>query len=246
MNESTNEHMCGRFALLTHAEALIEKFGVEEVINRPEPRYNIAPSQNVTVVVQRKARQLTEMRWGLIPFWAKDVSIGNRMINARAETVAEKPSFRNAFRKRRCLILADGFYEWQKVGKIKIPTHIRLKSREPFAFAGLYEYWKTKSGKMLESCTIVTTTPNDLMNPIHHRMPAILNPENEAAWLNPENEDVSQLLSMLQPYDPNQMEAFEVSDFVNSPKNQGPLCTKPVETSLIELSDGLSVPSGSA
>ena len=237
--------MCGRFALLTHAEALIERFGVEEVIKRPEPRYNIAPTQNVTVVVQREKLQLTEMRWGLIPSWAKDVSIGNRMINARAETVAEKPSFRSAFKKRRCLILADGFYEWQKVGKIKIPTHIRLKSREPFAFAGLYEYWKTKSGKMLESCAIITTTPNELMSPIHHRMPVIVSPENEVAWLDLENQDVSELLSILQPYTPDQMEAFEVSDFVNSPKNQGPLCTKPVNTTLFDFSETLSAPSGS-
>jgi putative SOS response-associated peptidase YedK len=237
--------MCGRFALFTHAEALMERFGVEEVIKRPEPRYNIAPSQNVTVVVQRETRQLTEMIWGLVPFWAKDVSIGNRMINARAETVAEKPAFRTAFKKRRCLILADGFYEWQKVGKIKIPTHIRMKSRAPFAFAGMYEYWKTKSGKLLESCTIITTAPNELMGPIHHRMPVILSPENETEWLNPLNQDVSELMSMLQPYTPDQMEAFEVSDFVNSPTNQGPLCTKPVNTTLLDFSEELSSPSGS-
>ena len=237
--------MCGRFALLTHAEALIERFGVEEVIKRPEPRYNIAPTQDVTVVVQREARQLTEMHWGLIPFWAKDVSIGNRMINARAETVAERPAFRSAFKKRRCLILADGFYEWQKVGKIKIPTHVRLKSREPFAFAGLYEYWKTQSGKMLESCTIVTTTPNELMKPIHHRMPVILKPEDEETWLNPENQDSEDLLALLQPYPAEEMEAFEVSDFVNSPINQGPLCTRPVKTSVLDLSDSLSASSGS-
>ncbi|MHA1964909.1 MAG: SOS response-associated peptidase [Candidatus Thorarchaeota archaeon] len=238
--------MCGRFALLTHAEALIERFGVEEVIKRPEPRYNIAPTQNVTVVVQREKIQLTEMRWGLIPFWSKDVSIGNRMINARSETVAEKPAFRSAFKKRRCLILADGFYEWQKVGRIKIPTHIRMKDREPFAFAGLYEYWKTKSGKMLESCTIITTSPNELMSSIHQRMPVIMSLENEAAWLDPENQDVSELMSMLKPYSPNTMEAFEVSDFVNSPGNQGPLCIKPVQTQLIESSEGLSAPRGSA
>ncbi|MFW9788865.1 MAG: SOS response-associated peptidase [Candidatus Thorarchaeota archaeon] len=238
--------MCGRFALLTHAEAIIERFGVEEVIKRPEPRYNIAPSQNVTVVVQRETRQLTEMRWGLIPFWAKDVSIGNRMINARAETVAEKPAYRSAFKKRRCLILADGFYEWQKVGKVKIPTHIRLKSRGPFAFAGLYEYWKTKSGKMLESCTIVTTTPNELMKSIHRRMPVILSPEHEAAWLDPTNEDVSELMKLLQPYNPAVMEAYEVSEYVNSPSNQGPLCTKPVNASLLDSSETASTSSGSA
>ena len=238
--------MCGRFALLTHAEALIERFGVEEVIKRPEPRYNISPSQSVTVVVQREKRELTEMRWGLIPSWVKDASIGKRMINARAETVSEKPSFRSAFKKRRCLILADGFYEWQKVGKIKIPTHIRIMNREPFAFAGLYEYWKTKSGKMLESCTIITTTPNELMSPIHHRMPVILSPENEDAWVDPENQNTPELMSMLKPNAPDQMEALEVSDFVNSPQNQGPLCTRPMNTTLLEFSEELSAPSGSA
>lgn len=238
--------MCGRFALLTHAQALIDRFGIEEVIKRPESRYNIAPTQNVAVVVQRETRQLTEMRWGLIPFWARDVSIGNRMINARVETVTEKPAYRTAFKRNRCLILADGFYEWQKVGKIKIPTHIRLKSREPFAFAGLYDYWKTKSGKILESCTIITTIPNELMRPIHNRMPLILDPEKEDTWLDPSDQDVNELISILQPYDSSQMEAFEVSDFVNSPSNQGPLCIKPVDTPLLKMTDGLNTSSGSA
>lgn len=236
--------MCGRFALLTHAEALIERFGVEEVIKRPEPRYNIAPSQDVTVVVQKETRQLTEMRWGLVPSWATDVSIGNRMINARVETIAEKPAFRVAFKKRRCLILADGFYEWQKAGKVKVPTHIRLKTREPFAFAGIYEYWKTKSGKILESCSIVTTTPNEIMSKIHHRMPVILNEHDEEAWLNPDNQDVEILMSLLNPYQSKKMETFEVSDFVNSPSNQGPLCTRPVNASISRLTEGLSVSSG--
>jgi putative SOS response-associated peptidase YedK len=230
--------MCGRFALLTHADALIERFEIKEVIKKPEPRYNIAPSQNVAVVVQREKRQLTEMRWGLVPFWAEDVSIGNRMINSRMETVAEKPAFKNAFKKRRCMILADGFYEWQKVGKVKVPTHIRLKSRKPFAFAGLYEYWKTKSGKTLESCTIITTTPNDILKTIHHRMPVILSPEDEKIWLSPKNQDREQLLSLLKPYTAEPMEAYEVSDFVNSPTNQGPLCTKPVDKSKVDFTDG--------
>lgn len=238
--------MCGRFALLTHAEALIERFGIEEVINRPEPRYNIAPSQNVTVIVQRGTRQLTEMHWGLVPSWAKDVSIGNRMINARAESISEKPAFRAAFKKRRCLIISDGFYEWRKTGKVKRPMHIRLKSREPFGFAGLYEYWKTKSGRMLESCAIVTTTPNEMLTSIHNRMPVILSPVKEEEWLNPDNQSVSDLSQMLKPYSSRQMEAFEVSDFVNSPSNQGPLCLRPVHTSSVNLSENLSSLSGSA
>ena len=207
--------MCGRFSLLTYAESLAERFNVEEVIDKPEPTYNIAPMQMVNTVVQRETRQLVKMKWGLVPFWANDYTIGNRMINARAETVATKPAFRVAFKKRRCLIIADGFYEWQKVGKVKKPIHIRLKSREPFAFAGLYEYWdKTKSGKTLLSCTIVTTTPNEIMKSIHHRMPVIIRPEFEERWLDPENQDVSDLLSMLEPYPPEKMEAFEVSTFV--------------------------------
>jgi putative SOS response-associated peptidase YedK len=223
--------MCGRFSLLTYAEALAERFSVEETIDRPEPTYNIAPMQMVTTVVQRDTRQLVKMKWGLVPFWADDYKIGNRMINARAETVASKPAFRVAFKKRRCLIIADGFYEWRKVGKVKKPMHIRLKSREPFAFAGLYEYWdKTKSGKILQSCTIITTTPNDLMKSIHHRMPVILRPEFEERWLDPEYQDVSNLMSMLKPYSPEEMEAFEVSKFVNSPKNQGFECISPVSS----------------
>ncbi|MFX1482961.1 MAG: SOS response-associated peptidase [Promethearchaeota archaeon] len=223
--------MCGRFSLLTYAEALAQRFNVEEIIDRPEPTYNIAPMQMITTVVQRETRQLTKMKWGLVPFWADDYSIGNRLINARAETLTEKPAYRVAFKKRRCLIIADGFYEWQKVGNVKRPMHVRLKSREPFAFAGLYEYWdKTKSGKTLQSCAIITTTPNEVMKSIHHRMPVILRPEFEDNWLDPNNTDITGLMAMLQPYPSNEMEAFEVSTFVNSPKNQGIQCVLPLDS----------------
>ncbi|MHA2025043.1 MAG: SOS response-associated peptidase [Candidatus Thorarchaeota archaeon] len=225
--------MCGRFSLLTYAEKLAERFDVQEVIDRPDPVYNIAPMQMIPTVVQRETRQLVMMKWGLVPSWADDISIGNRLINARAETVATKPSFRAAFKKRRCLILTNGFYEWQKVGKVKKPIHVRLKSREPFAFAGLYEYWdKTKSGKILQTCTIITTTPNDLMKSIHRRMPVILRPEFENKWLNPKNTDVSELESMLQPYPSEEMEAFEISKYVNNPRNQGIECIQPVDDTI--------------
>ncbi len=223
--------MCGRFSLLTYAEALAERFNVEEIIDRPDPTYNIAPMQMVNTVVQRGTRQLVKMKWGLVPFWADDYNIGHRMINARAETLTEKPAFRVAFKKRRCLIIADGFYEWQKVGNVRKPMYVRLKSREPFAFAGLYEYWdKTKSGKTLLSCTIVTTKPNELMKSIHHRMPVILRPDAEDRWLDTEITDVSELKSLLIPYSSEKMEVFEVSKFVNSPKNQGIECIRPVDS----------------
>ncbi|MFW9816223.1 MAG: SOS response-associated peptidase [Candidatus Thorarchaeota archaeon] len=224
--------MCGRVSLLTYAEKLAERFNVQEVIDRPDPIYNIAPLQMVATVVQRETRQLVLMKWGLVPSWADDISIGNRLINARAESIATKPSFRAAFKKRRCLIISDGFYEWQKVGKVKKPIHVRLKNREPFAFAGLYEYWnKTKSGKSLQTCTIITTSPNRLMKSIHHRMPVILRPEFEDKWLNPEAK-AEELEAMLQPYPAEEMEAFEISKYVNNPRNQGPECIQPVDETI--------------
>jgi putative SOS response-associated peptidase YedK len=224
--------MCGRFSLLTYAEKLAERFNVQDLIDRPDPIYNIAPMQMVATVVQRENRQLVMMKWGLVPSWADDISIGNRLINARAETVATKPSFRAAFKRRRCLILTNGFYEWQKVGKVKKPIYVRLKSREPFAFAGLYEYWsKTKSGKPLQTCTIITTTPNELMKSIHRRMPVILRPEFEDKWLDLETE-ASELQDMLQPFPSDEMEAFEISKYVNNPRNQGPECINPAEDTI--------------
>ena len=220
--------MCGRFALLTHAEALIERFGVEEVIKRPEPRYNIAPSQTVTVVVQRETKQLTEMRWGLIPFWAKDVSIGNRMINARSETVSEKPAFRSAFKKRRCLILADGFYEWQKLNGRKQPVRIQVDGGRPFAIAGLWEHWQSPDGSEIESCTLLTTEPNELLKPVHNRMPVIISPQDYALWLDPGAQHPDELKSLLRPYPAEHLSFYSVSTHVNNPRNEDPLCIKPI------------------
>jgi putative SOS response-associated peptidase YedK len=214
--------MCGRFTLRTPARDLVEVF---ELLRDPEvsPRYNIAPTQNIAVVRQDgKNRQLSLMRWGLVPAWSKDPQAGPPLINARSETVATKPSFRTAFKRRRCLIPADGFYEWQKQAdaKTKIPHYIRMAKDRPFAFAGLWEFWHDE----LESCTIVTTEANELMRPLHDRMPVILSEEQYDRWLDPKNENVAELESLLRPYPPNEMTAFPISTLVNSPRNESPEC----------------------
>ena len=164
------------------------------------------------------------MRWGLIPFWAKDAKIGARMINARAETVAEKPAFRTALRKRRCLVLADGFYEWKKEENGKTPMYIAAKSRGPFAMAGLFETWKSPEDELIRSCTIITTSPNTLMEDIHDRMPVILPKDAETIWLDPKLEDQETLTSLLTPYPAEEMEAYVVSTLVNTAKNDFPEC----------------------
>jgi len=221
--------MCGRFSLLTNVKALIERFSIDEVEVRPEPRYNIAPSQNIPVVIDEDGvRKLVSMRWGLIPHWAKDPKIGNKMINARAESLLTKGIFKPALKNRRCLIPADGFYEWQNIGKVKHPMYIRLKSKEPFAFAGLYETWKSPTDKLIRSCTIITTTPNKVMAPIHDRMPVILQPKIEEFWLTSKHDDLEILLKPLTPYSTYPLETYEVSAFVNSPKNDGSECIRPI------------------
>jgi putative SOS response-associated peptidase YedK len=203
------------------------EFAADDVVH--EPVYNIAPTQQVLTVTSQSERQAEYMRWGLIPFWAKDKKIGYRMINARGETVAEKPSFRTALRKRRCLILADGFYEWQKLGdKQKRPMRIALKSGEPFAFAGLWESWKDPEGETIKSCTIITTEANEYLSPIHHRMPVILPQEQESFWLDKEVEDPLALASVIASYPADKMDAFEVSTLVNNVRNKGPEVMDPV------------------
>jgi putative SOS response-associated peptidase YedK len=185
------------------------------------PRYNIAPSQPVAVVPNDGQLKLDFYVWGLIPSWSKDPSIGNRLINARGETLAEKPSFRSAFRRRRCLIPADGFYEWQQVPgqKTKTPMYIRLKSDEPFAFAGLWESWNSPDGSNVLSCTIITTTPNALMEPIHNRMPVILPASAYNQWLEPGEVNPASLQPLIQPYPAEAMTAYAVSTLVNRPEN---------------------------
>jgi putative SOS response-associated peptidase YedK len=166
------------------------------------------------------------MRWGLVPTWSKDPKAGPPIINARAETLATKPAFRSAFKRRRCLIPADGFYEWQKIAgaKVKQPFYIRLAKDRPFAFAGLWEKWHNDEGSLLESCTIVTTEPNDVMRPLHDRMPVILPDEEYARWLDPKNEDVDELQELLRPYPAEEIAACPITTFVNSPRNDGPEC----------------------
>ncbi len=221
--------MCGRFNFLTHKKAIGERFGIKKFEFDIVPRYNIAPAQQIAVILRDPETRLVGMRWGFIPFWAKDPKIGNKMINARSETVDTKRMFSPSFKKKRCLILSTGFYEWQKTGKAKKPIHIRLKSREPFAFAGIYSHWKTPTDKVIMSCSILTTDPNELLKPIHNRMPVILGQDREGFWLDPENEDVEGLKKLLTPYPSETMEAYEVSTYVNSARNEGPECTLPVE-----------------
>lgn len=193
------------------------------------PRFNIAPTQTVAVILDEEPAALTTVRWGLIPAWSKDKKIGATLINARGETVAEKPSFRTAFKKRRCLILADGFYEWQKRDAGKVPHYMQLADGEPFAFAGLWEEWcdLEAGGAVLRTCAIITTEPNERLSPIHNRMPVILPPEQERRWLSRDTE-IEELKSLLTPFPADAMSAHPVSTRVNSVQNQ--------EASLVELS----------
>ncbi len=218
--------MCGRFAFYSPAEAVTRVFGVEDP-PAIEPRFNIAPTQFVPVVRSDDdgVRSVAMLRWGLVPFWAKDRSIGNRMINARAETLAEKPAFRDSFRKRRCIVPANGFFEWRKQGSVKQPYFIALGGDEPFGMAGLWARWRDreKNGdERLETFTIVTTEPNSAVEPLHDRMPAILPPEQFDAWLAPENEDTAALQTLLGPCPADEITVWPVSRRVNDPKNDEP------------------------
>lgn len=213
--------MCGRFTIFADPAQLAERFNAALPAEGLRPRYNAAPTQDLPVILNEDERAIQLLRWGLVPFWAKDPAIGNRMINARAETLPEKPSFRTPLQKRRCLVLADGFYEWKKTEHGKAPLRIGLKTGEPFAFAGLWETWKQPDGELLRTFTIITTPPNSLMEPIHNRMPAILLPEDEALWLD-NSAGVIGWLSALRPYPAELMTAYPVSPRVNSPRNDDP------------------------
>ncbi|MGN7393818.1 SOS response-associated peptidase [Peribacillus frigoritolerans] len=216
--------MCGRFTLFTDIVEIKERFDIQGSFDEEyQFSYNIAPSQSVLSVINDGVRnRLGYLRWGLIPFWAKDEKAGYKMINARAETIADKASFRNAYKKKRCLIIADSFYEWKKTPERKIPMRIKLKNHAPFGMAGLWESWKSPEGISIYSCSVITTVPNELMTSIHDRMPVILKPEDEKDWLNPSINDPSYLQQYLKSFDSEQMEAFEVSTDVNSTKNNTP------------------------
>ena len=214
--------MCGRYSLIADIGELAGRFEFDGDWLTFESAYNIAPTQEVLTVVGGESRRGGFMRWGLIPQWAKNASIGSRMINARAETVAEKPAYRDALRRRRCLVLADGFYEWQRTGGAKRTMRIVIQSGEPFAFAGLWSMWRDPDGNRISSCAIITAAANELLNPIHDRMPVILSRELEELWLDRSIDDPGALSSVLNPYPDEEMEAFEVSTLINSAANDGP------------------------
>ncbi|MGB7998758.1 MAG: SOS response-associated peptidase [Anaerobacillus sp.] len=223
--------MCGRFSLTIELDQLIERFQIEQTrIEDYIPRFNIAPSQQVPVVINAdQMNRLGTLRWGLIPFWAKDPSISNKLINARSETAHEKASFKHALKKRRCLILSDGFYEWKRTKDRKIPMRIQVNHGEPFAMAGLWEKWKDGE-EVIYTCTILTTMANELMEEIHNRMPVILTKEMEDVWLNPDIDDLEQLKECMKSYPSEKMNTYEVSTLVNSPRNEEADCIVPIES----------------
>jgi putative SOS response-associated peptidase YedK len=227
--------MCGRFTQQRTWAELVRLYKITEAAPAPNglARYNIAPTQDIAVVYADAAgsRRLAPMRWGLVPSWSKDARGGARMINARAETVLERPAFRNAMRRRRCLIPADGFYEWQaRAAAPKQPYRITLQGERPFAFAGLWERWKgAPDGRPLTSCTIITTAPNPLLAPIHDRMPVILDEADHPAWLDCAATSAADATALLRPYPPEQMRARPVGRIVNRAGNDDPACIAPVE-----------------
>lgn len=228
--------MCGRFALYVTLEELADYFGLSEAPTQLAPRYNIAPTQPVGLVrvnAQSQEREWALALWGLIPSWSKDPTIGARMINARAETVDEKPAFRAAFKRRRCIIPASGFYEWKKVNGGKQPYFITAVDGEPLGLAGLWESWNGPNGETLESCTILTTDANETVAALHDRMPVILAPEDYDEWLGAGKDstpaELSQLKHLLRPFPADRMTLYPVSTYVNSPRNEGEACIERVE-----------------
>mgnify|MGYP002640359254 CR=1 FL=1 len=212
--------MCGRFQLSVKGKQISERFNVEVFDEMYSPSYNCAPSQKHAVITNDKPEELSFLKWGLIPFWSKEAAIGNKLINARAESILDKPAFKTAFSKRRCLIPANGFYEWRRDGKNKTAFRIFLKTDKLFAMAGIWDKWKGIEGREINTFSIITTQPNDIMKPIHNRMPVILNDYDEKAWLF-EN-DTRYLQQLLQPFNKDLMQTYVISNRVNSPINNGP------------------------
>ncbi len=227
--------MCGRYTLAVQLDLIADRFLLKRVDAKETFRFNIAPTQLAPVIHQTDTgRTLTMMRWGLIPFWAKDESIGNKLINARAETLAEKPSFKRSLERKRCIVPADGFYEWKKSkdGKTKTPMRIVVGQGDLFGFAGLWDRWKSPNGESVESYTIITTEPNKFVSPIHNRMPVILSKDIEDQWLDPEITKPELLTPLLVPYK-GEMKAYEVSKSVNSPSNDSPSLIEPIAPELL-------------
>jgi putative SOS response-associated peptidase YedK len=225
--------MCGRYRM-TRADKLAQQFEIleEEIDVELTPRYNVAPGQMIAAVRQHRekpVRKLSSFKWGLVPSWAKDPNIGYKMLNARSETIADKPAYREAFKSRRCLIPADGFYEWKTEGKAKQPFHFGMKDDGIFALAGIWERWKDPKGSMLETCSILTTSPNALMEGIHDRMPVIVRPDDYDLWLDPGYKNTEGLAELLKPYDASVMKRYAVSTRVNSVKFDDPECAASIE-----------------
>ncbi|MEA1946674.1 MAG: SOS response-associated peptidase [Thermodesulfobacteriota bacterium] len=225
--------MCGRFSQFSSFQKIQQTFNIETVLFETIPNYNVAPTQEIlTIIKHDNENKLEKLHWGLVPFWARDISIGSRMINARAETVAGKPSFRNAFKKRRCLIPADGFYEWKGEKGNKQPYYVFIPSSEPFAFAGLWERWTDKDEESVyNSCTIITTAASESIREIHHRMPVILDPKFHEKWLNAKIQDPKDLEIILRDGLIHDMKYYPVLKLVNSVKNNDPNCIKPIDES---------------
>jgi len=220
--------MCGRFTLTKDVADFATQLGLEYDPAKHNPRFNICPSQPVIVILNDEGQpEITTAKWGLIPSWSKDPAIGNKLANARAEGITEKPSFRTPFKRKRCLVLSDGFYEWRQT-KPKAPFYFRMKNKAVFAFAGLWDAWRDPSGEEMRTCCLITTTPNSVVAKVHHRMPVILEETNYRLWLSEEEQSVEQLLKLLQPYPAEKMEGYEISTYVNKPENSGPQCIVPI------------------
>ncbi len=222
--------MCGRFTLTVNPADLQDAFSEYTFPARFSPRFNIAPSQPVLAIPNDGMYKADFFVWGLIPMWAKNPSIGSRLINARGETIAEKPSFRGSLKYKRCLILADGFYEWKTIAgrKTTTPYFIHMKDRRPFAFAGLWDSWSGPDGSQIRTCTIITTGPNELMSLIHNRMPVILHPRDHAKWLDETPQTPDRLIPLIKPFPAEAMDAYPVSSLVNKPVNDSPELVVPV------------------
>jgi putative SOS response-associated peptidase YedK len=221
--------MCGRYTYFPgEFSDLRLTWKVDSEIPLLTPRCNIAPSQEAPVIVEAEGKRSIELfQWGLIPSWAKDPTIGKKMINARAETLAEKPSFKRLLKGRRCIVLADSFYEWRKESKRRVPMRFKLRSGEPFVFAGLWDSWRQPDGNLVRTYTIITTEPNDVLRPIHNRMPAMLKHDDALKWLCADDE-IAHALSLLKPYLSDDMEGYDVSPLVNDPRNDSPECIRPI------------------
>jgi putative SOS response-associated peptidase YedK len=221
--------MCGRFEIHSTLEIIAKLFGIDPLGFDIKPNYNVAPSQDIAIVVREgNKNRLVSCRWGFVCSWSKDMSQAFKMINARAETVAEKPSFREAFQKKRCLVVADGFYEWQKVGATKKPVYIHLRSGKPMGFAGLYNTWTSPEGEKICTSTIITTEANEILYPIHDRMPVITPEDKFETWLGPMERDKDTLKTILKPYPAEDLEIYEISSKVNSVKYNAPDVIEPV------------------